>query len=120
MDFCRTSNNVILNSEAELLLAQLDILLDTNKGEVLGDPNFGSDYDKFLHELNIGNKYIEDYVRFNIESNVELMGWELDVDVQFLLGSLNDIILLTISLKKHTDIYTKIYKIDTSVIDEIK
>ena len=120
MDFSRTTNNVILNTEAELIIQQIDILLDTDKGEVLGDPTYGSDYDKFLHELNVGNEYVQDYIYNHITDNVDLFGWELTIEVQFMMGTANDIILVGIEISNNQESYTKVYKIDTTVHDPDK
>ncbi len=120
MDFSRTTNNVILNTEAELIIQQIDILLDTDKGEVLGEPSYGSDYDKFLHELNVGNEYIQDYIYNHITENVDLFGWELTIEVQFMMGTTNDIILVGIEISNEQESYTKVYKIDTTVHDPDK
>ena len=120
MDFSRTTNNVILNTEAELIIQQIDILLDTDKGEVLGEPSYGSDYDKFLHELNVGNEYIQDYIYNHITENVDLFGWELTIEVQFMMGTANDIILIGIEISNNQESYTKVYKIDTTVHDPDK
>lgn len=120
MDFSRTTNNIILNTEAELIIQQIDILLDTDKGEVLGDPSYGSDYDKFLHELNVGNEYVQDYIYNHITENVDLFGWELTIEVQFMMGTANDIILVGIEISNNQESYTKVYKIDTTVHDPDK
>lgn len=119
IDFCRTTNNIVIDTSAEYVMQQIDILFDTSKGEVLGDIDYGSDYDKFLHELNVGNKYVEQYIYDNITQNVELYDWTLNVNVQFLIGTLNDIILLTVELSKNNDVFEKTYKIDTTVVDTI-
>lgn len=120
MDFSRTTNNIILNTEAELIIQQIDILLDTDKGEVLGEPSYGSDYDKFLHELNVGNEYVQDYIYNHITENVDLFGWELTIEVQFMMGTANDIILVGIEISNNQESYTKVYKIDTTVHDPDK
>ena len=120
MDFSRTTNNVILNTDAELIIQQIDILLDTDKGEVLGEPSYGSDYDKFLHELNVGNEYIQDYIYNHITENVDLFGWELTIEIQFMMGTANDIILVGIEISNNQESYTKVYKIDTTVHDPDK
>lgn len=117
IDFSRTTNNVVLEDDAELIIQQIDILLDTDKGEVLGDLQYGSDYDKFLHELNVGNEYVRDYIYEHISNNVDLFGWELNVEVQFMMGVANDIILVGIEITNQEVAYTKVYKIDTTVHD---
>lgn len=120
IDFSRVTSTTIIENTAEFVLQQIDILLDTDKGEVLGEPRFGSDYDKFLYELNISNTYIENYIYNNITENVDLMGWELSVHVDLMVGTKTDIILVEISVSKNNDVFSKVYKIDTSIIEPDK
>lgn len=116
-DFSRTNNNIIIQNNIDFILQQIDILLDTNKYEVLGDNDFGSDYDRFLYELNVSNDFIKNYVYNNITSNIDMMDWELSVDVQILAGVKNDIILLELNVFKDDDVYSKVYRIDSSVTE---
>jgi hypothetical protein len=120
IDFSRVTSTTTIENTAEFVLQQIDILLDTDKGEVLGEPRFGSDYDKFLYELNISNTYIENYIYNNITENVDLMGWELGVNVDLMVGTKTDIILVEISVSKNNDVFSKVYKIDTSIIEPDK
>lgn len=120
IDFSRVTSTTTIENTAEFVLQQIDILLDTDKGEVLGEPRFGSDYDKFLYELNISNTYIENYIYNNITENVDLMGWELGVHVDLMVGTKTDIILVEISVSKNNDVFSKVYKIDTSIIEPDK
>lgn len=115
IDYCNNTSNTVLEYEVDLIMQQIEILLDTNEGEVLGGESFGSDYDKFIHELNISNSYIEDYIKSDIESNIELFGWDLQVKVDLLVGEQNDIILVTISFTKDGETYERTYKIDSEV-----
>ena len=71
IDFSNNTTKTILDETADLVLQQIDLLLDTDKGEVLGEQDFGTDYDKFLYEINVGNNYIIDYIERNIENNVD-------------------------------------------------
>lgn len=120
IDFSRATSTPTIENTAEFVLQQIDILLDTDKGEVLGEPRFGSDYDKFLYELNISNTYIENYIYNNITENVDLMGWELSVHVDLMVGTKTDIILVEISVSKNNDVFSKVYKIDTSIVEPDK
>lgn len=120
IDFSRVTSTTTIENTAEFVLQQIDILLDTDKSEVLGEPRFGSDYDKFLYELNISNTYIENYIYNNITENVDLMGWELSIHVDLMVGTKTDIILVEISVSKNNDVFSKVYKIDTSIIEPDK
>lgn len=114
-DFCNNTSDITLIQDVDLIMQQIEILLDTTPGEVLGDETFGSDYDRFIHELNVSNTYIEEYIYENIITNIDLFDWELDVHVDLLVGEQNDIILVTISFYKDGNTYTRTYKIDSEL-----
>lgn len=121
MDFSRTTSDIVLEDKSgELVIQQIDIFLDTDKGEVLGDLAYGSDYDKFLYELNVGNEYVRDYVMNSLQKNIDFFDWELEVEVQFMMGEKNDIILIGIEISKNNEAYSKVYRIDRSVHDPDK
>lgn len=84
VDFCNTTDSPILNYELDLILQQIDMLFDTSHKEVLGELTYGSDFDKFLWELNHSNYYIQDYIYKTILRNVELFDYELSVDVKLM------------------------------------
>ena len=112
-DFCRTTDAIVLNHEVDLIIQQIDILFDTIPGEVIGDINYGSDFDKFLYELNVGSGVAADYIRQTIIDNVELFGWTIQIEVKFMVGTENDIMLVGIEFSKNSEAYSHVYKIET-------
>lgn len=115
LDFCRTLDAITLEQEADLIIQQIDVLFDTNPGEVIGYPDFGADYDRFIHELNVSSEYIENYVYSDIIENVDLLGWSLSVEVELLMGEQNDIILMKIEFSKNQTSYSRVYRIESEV-----
>jgi hypothetical protein len=102
---------VVLTEDIDIILQQVDILLDTRRGEILGDYEHGTELSKYLFDPNIGPAAIEDELRSYISDNVEMFGWSFDVKVEFLMGTLNDIILLNIIIYNDKESYTKTYKV---------
>ena len=111
IDFSLTTDAPILEHDVDLVLQQIDMLFDTEYNDVLGDDIYGADYRKYLYNLQASNSSIRDYTYNNIASNVDLQEFSLDVDVNILLGTQNDIILITITLSKTGEIYEKTYNI---------
>jgi hypothetical protein len=109
-DFSLNTSYGSLKDEVLLIIQQLDILFDTNQGDVLGDENFGTQYDKYLHNLKISNEGLRHEVMSDL-STLELFGWVPDVEVYLLQGSQQDIALINIKLYKEDKIYEKTYKI---------
>ena len=109
-DFSLNTSYGSLKDEVLLIIQQLDILCDTNQGDVLGDENFGTQYDKYLHNLKISNEGLRHEVISDL-STLELFGWVPEVEVYLLQGSQQDIALINIKLYKEDKIYEKTYKI---------
>lgn len=112
-DFCRTLDAVILTHEVDLIIQQIDILMDTTPGEVLGSLNYGANLEEFLYNLNVGSSAVASYITNIIESNVELFGWSLEVDVRFLVGEINDIMMIGIKFSKDGESYSHVYRVDS-------
>ena len=110
-DFSLDSNSVVLSDERELLLQQIDLLFDTSENEVLGE-DFGSNFYKFLWDLTASPSDITEYTKSIISANINLLGWDLDVETNILEGTKNDIILVTIKITKYDTQIEKTYKVD--------
>lgn len=119
IDFCSTNDAVILNQEVDLIIQQIEILFDTRNGDVLGEYDFGTRFDIYLFNSNIGNQTIETEVSNYIRQNVNLFGWQVDVAVEFLIGTQNDIMLMKVTFSKETESYSKIYKVSQGAVDYI-
>ena len=117
-DFCNNSSAIQLTSNIDNILQQLEIFLDTGEDEVLGE-DFGNDFDKFLFDVNIGNEYAARYIENAIRSQVDLLDWDLFVDVSFIMGDYNDIMIIHISISDGEDTYSKNYKMTEGSISPV-
>ena len=110
-DFCLDDNQVFVSDESELLIQQIDMLFDTTLDEVIGE-RYGSHFYDFLWDMNATASDISEYTKSIIMSEVALLGWTVDVDTQLLQGTQNDIILITVQLRKYDALIEKTYKVD--------
>jgi hypothetical protein len=110
-DFCLEKNSVFLNDEADLILQQIDLLFDTHENEVLGE-NIGSKFEDFLWDMTVSAEEISSYTENLIMGNVNLMGWSVDVHTDLMLGTQNDIILITIKIYNEFTSFEKTYTIE--------
>lgn len=110
IDFSLNNDDVIISKDLDLVIQQIDLLLDTNTGEVFAE-NYGTWFEEFLYDLNISNNYISEYTKNMIQSNVNLLGYSVDVNTQICAGTERDIILITIELKRDYEEYSKTYKL---------
>ena len=110
VDFSINKDEVILTGDVELVIQQLDLLFDTNTNEVFAE-EYGTWFEEFLYDLNISNSYISEYTKNMIVNNVNLMGFNVDVNTQLCAGTEHDIILVSIDLKRDYEEYSKTYKL---------
>lgn len=104
-------NEPVQNDDVSLVMQQIDILFDTKPTEVLGEENFGTNYEKYLYDLNISNDAIKYSVLSDLNS-LDLLGFEPSVDVILLQGTEHDIALVEIYLTRDDEHYHQVYKID--------
>lgn len=110
IDFCNTEDAPLLTHDIDLVIQEIDMLFDTADGEVLGDEIYGSDFESLLWDINASDAYIESYVMGQI-SKINLHGFGATVKVSTHEGTLNDIILIRVSLSKNGEVWEKIYNI---------
>lgn len=119
IDFCSVPGAVILDNDVDLIIQQIEMLFDTRCGDVLGDYDFGTRFDTYLFNPNIGNHMVENEVTNYIEQNVELFGWQVSVQVEFLAGTQHDIMLMKVIFSKDSESYSKLYKVSQGSVDYI-
>lgn len=109
VDFSLDESKVVKMSDVDLLLQQIDMLFDTTPGEVLGQSEFGTRYDKFLYNLSITNEGLKSQIEYDL-SRINLMGFSANVEVYLYEGTENDIALIQIDLVRGDETYNKVYR----------
>lgn len=110
IDFCNTEDAPLLIHDIDLVIQEIDMLFSTSEGEVLGDETYGSNFESLLWDMNASDAYIEEYVYGQL-AKVNMHGYAPSVKVSTYQGTMNDIILIQISLRKDDEVWTKIYNI---------
>lgn len=107
----KLTDDIIINNDLLLVLQQIDLLFDTNINDVLGDTNFGSNYDDYLYTLSVSNIALENKI-LNDLRKLDLFGFTPSVTVKILEGSYRDIALIDITLTDESGYtYDKTYMI---------
>lgn len=117
-DLCLNKEYAQLTSNIDNVLQQLEMVLDTREGEILGD-SLGSDFDQFLFDTNAGNGFVSRYIENSLKNNINLLGWNLKVNVDFMLGIENDIMIIHIILDNGEYELKKDYKITQGSISPV-
>lgn len=110
MDFNINDGKSILSNEVELIIQQIDILFDTSPKEILGSVDFGTEYDRYLYDLQISSESLKSRIYTDIYS-INLYGFTPKVEVYMFQGTERDIALIDIELTKNNNTYRKTYKI---------
>ena len=77
-------NVVEITSELDTIIQQVDLLLFTNKGDVLLMPEFGCNLEQYLFETNYNQMAIKELIMSQIRSYIYLDGsFNIDVNVEF-------------------------------------
>lgn len=93
------ADEIELNDRVEMLLQEVEMILTTPKGSVLGDPDFGVSLDSYIWTTSKGSSHIKQDVDFQINkyiSNDTMNGIDLDMDVNFVKGEIWDTLYLDI------------------------
>ena len=112
IDFCTTNDEVYLDSELDLIIQQIEMLFSTTPTDVIGVPQYGSAFEKYIYDLSYSTNEIKRYAENLLSNNVEFFGNDFSVDASILHGEYNDIILLEVNIYVNEHTYQKIYKIE--------
>lgn len=94
------------NNPIEVLVQKLEMLLLTNKGEVVGNPDFGADLEYKLWKTNMSKETIEDDVNREIGKYIpQLADIGYTLDVSLFEGKIRDILYLNFTIKGYNFIY---------------
>lgn len=95
----RYRNDVVeLSNELDVIIQQVDLLLFTNKGEVLLMPDFGCNLEQYLFETSYNESMIKSIIMNQIQNFIYLKGtYSVDVDVSFVKWDFN--VAMVIDLK---------------------
>jgi hypothetical protein len=80
-----TTPDLIEDDVVRVIIQKYEVVIFTNKGELLGDPNFGADLIKLLNETRLSSEAIEADIKAQIADYIpEIDGLEYDLTVEFL------------------------------------
>lgn len=110
VDFNLNEGEPTINDDVACLIQQIDILFDTTPGDLLGDIEYGTDYEKFLYDFKTNAEVLEEQMMQDLHS-LDLMGFIPTVKVYLMQGSERDIAVIDVHLKRNSEDYSKTYKI---------
>lgn len=90
---------VFIENKVDAALQELDMLFNTEKTELINNPNYGTNFEQFLWRLNPSFQQIEQYINEQIANTFFLRDMKHNVNVQMLEGDYRYIYLVQISVE---------------------
>lgn len=84
-------NRVIIQDDLDEAIQELDLLLNTENTELLGDTQFGVSLDQFLWTLTPTTTALEQYLKDKLATLYYLNRFEYKLEVEFLEGEYRSI-----------------------------
>jgi hypothetical protein len=78
------SSELIEDDVIRVIIQKYEMIIFTNKGEMLGDPNFGADLPSLLYETKLSSESVEGEIRAQIADYIpEIDSIEYELKVEF-------------------------------------
>lgn len=108
IDFNLNEGEPTINDDVACLIQQINILFDTSYGDLIGDTQYGTDYEQFLYELKLSPEQLAEEIKQDLYS-LDLLGFEPHIKVYLMQGSERDIALIQVDLVRPGESYTQSY-----------
>lgn len=87
------------DDELSMLLTQLQMILSTRKGDVLGDPEFGANLEDYVYEFRYNDYMLKNVIDKQISAYVALSTkYNIDVDIEFLSEVERHVVFINITV----------------------
>lgn len=107
----KLTDDVTISNDLLLVLQQIDLLFDTNPNTVLGADEFGTNYDRYLYNLNMSPYDLQYTIKKDIYNKIDLRGFNVDVIVSLIEGTVRDIAIIDIVLIGNYETFNTSYVI---------
>lgn len=100
-------NRIFIENELDEAIQELDMIFNTSNTELIGYPEYGTNWYQFLWQLNASPNSLQSYIYEKINDSYFLRQFEVKVQVQVLdEGNAEGIyrVIITVSNKKETKI----------------
>lgn len=86
-----------VNDEVEMLISQIKMMLFTNKGEIIGAPDFGANLDEQLFTFNVNEYSLRSALEDQTLKFIPLSNkYNVQYDVKFARGTVRDICFIDV------------------------
>ena len=101
IDFAIDSR-IFLNNEFDIAIQELDILFNTENTELIGNPNFGTNFEQFLWQLHPSENDLKRYINEKISSTMFLSKYIININVNVVKGDQRNIYIVELNITSPT------------------
>lgn len=103
MDFS-LDNRIMLDNSLDCAIQELDMLFNTTNTELIGDTNYGTNFEQFLWQLTPSPSELKRYINEKIQQyTYYMLQYDYDINIRTELGELRDIYYVEITLNTDSD-----------------
>jgi hypothetical protein len=96
-------NEIIVQDKLRVIVNKMEILLFTNKGDVMADLDMGCDLDYYVWQTNVSGDYVKANIVAQFNNYIpELNTVNWDINVSLLEGTLQDILVIDIFVDEYS------------------
>lgn len=105
-------SRVLIDDEFDLAIQEIDLVLNTNNTELIGDVDYGVNLETFLWTLSPTTSDLNNYITSKIKAYCPLSNkYQVNVNTQYYKGSYRSIYVITISLTNENGVtFTRKYQ----------
>ena len=104
-------NRIFIYDELDAAIQELDMIFNTENTELIGYPEYGTNWYQFLYQLNPSPNSLKTYIYEKICSTYFLSKFEVDVNVEVLDFNAEGMYQVAITITTENDKKTRIYNI---------
>ena len=96
-------DRVMIDTEFDCAIQELDMLFNTTNTELIGKPEYGTNFEQFLWQLTPSTVELRKYIREKIDGTYFASQYDIDIDVRTDDGTLRDIYYVEITFHINDD-----------------
>lgn len=96
-------NRIVLTNKLDCALQELDMLFNTTNTELIGEIDYGTNFEQFLWQLTPSTEELRNYIYRKIKDTYFLSQYDVSINVRTDLGTLRDIYYVEITLNTNSD-----------------
>lgn len=102
---------VFITTKLDEAVQELDMIFNTSNGELIGYPQYGTDFEQFLWQMNDSSSKIQTYIYDKIKDTLFLRDMITNINVETLEGEMRRIYVLHINVSDGTQSQNRTYQL---------